>query len=218
MKKSIKILVIIMLVISLNLINFHVVYADPNSSKGFADFDDEDAKKESEKLKEEQKQDTTVIKSTNNYLEDLSVEGYEISPKFDAQILEYEITKQLDVEEINIKATASDSKAKITGIGNVKLTHADNKFRIDVEAESGTVRTYILNVQTKNVKDEPEKIENEENNEEVEVDSKDIVETPNNTNFNSNFIKIGIILVVLLGIIIVIFLLKNKKNNRKAKR
>ena len=48
-------------------------------------------------------------------------------------------------EELNIKAEASNEKAKIKGSGNIKL-EGDN-CRIDVEAENGTIRTYIINYQ-----------------------------------------------------------------------
>ena len=95
----------------------NVVYADPNSSKGFADYTDEQAAEDTNKLVEEQKKEESPVgKSTNNYLDSLEIKGYEITPDFDKQTLEYTIKGNVNSKEITIKAKADDEKAKVEGI------------------------------------------------------------------------------------------------------
>lgn len=99
----------------------NVVYADPNSSKGFADYTDEQAAEDTNKLVEEQKKEESPVgKSTNNYLESLEIEGYEITPDFDKQTQEYTIKGEVKTNQITIKAKADDEKAKIDGVRKYK--------------------------------------------------------------------------------------------------
>ena len=139
MKKIIKFLIVFCITTTF-YINFYNVYGS------FADFTDGDARNQTEKMEQEQNKKFDTLKSNNNYLSSLSVEGYELSPEFDKQTLEYTLNKKIKESEINIKAIADDSKATVTGTGNIKINKNQNKFRIDVTAESGTVRTYIIKI------------------------------------------------------------------------
>ena len=121
--KTIEKLSIIMplLVLISCVICINVVYADPNSSKGFADYTDEQAAEDTNKLVEEQKNEEPLVgKSTNNYLESLEIEGYEITPDFDKQTLEYSIKGKVKKDEITIKAKADDEKASVEGTRKYK--------------------------------------------------------------------------------------------------
>lgn len=139
MKKIIKFL-IVFCITTIFYMNFYNVYGS------FADFTDGDARNQTEKMEQEQNKKFDTLKSNNNYLSSLSVEGYELLPEFDKQTLEYTLNKKIKESEINIKAIADDSKATVTGTGNIKINKNQNKFRIDVTAESGTVRTYIIKI------------------------------------------------------------------------
>lgn len=77
----------------------------------------------------------TQTKSTNNKIKELSVDGYELV-KVDAN--NYTLSVGPNVESINIKATAEDSKAKVTGAGEHKLQNGDNNIEIIVTSESGS--------------------------------------------------------------------------------
>jgi len=85
------------------------------------------------------------VKSTNNYLSNLSVNGYELDKKFSKEILEYTVNLEPDVEKIKINAQLADSSAKVTGTGEKTVSVGSNKFEIIVTAENGSKRTYILN-------------------------------------------------------------------------
>ena len=88
--------------------------------------------------------------STINSLKLLSVEGYEISPEFSSDVLEYSTEVPSSVKSVKINATKTDSKSSVDGIGEKEVDEGINKFEIVVTAENGDKRTYILNV---NVKD-----------------------------------------------------------------
>lgn len=77
----------------------------------------------------------TQTKSTNNKIKELSIDGYELV-RVDAN--NYTLSLGPNVESINIKATAEDSKAKVTGAGEHKLQNGENKIEIIVTSESGS--------------------------------------------------------------------------------
>lgn len=84
--------------------------------------------------------------SSDNTLKSLSIDGYEISPKFNKDTLEYSLEVDESVEKIKISAVSNDSKATVKGIGEVSLTPGENKFEIKVTAENGNVKIYKVNV------------------------------------------------------------------------
>ena len=137
MKKQKKLIITLLIMIVITLINASKVSADPNSSKGFAEFTQEQAAEETKQLEEQQREELqqSIGKSTNNFLENLEVEGYTLSPQFDKQTIEYTLNEKPSNNEINIIATPSDEKATIQGAGKVKIDE-NNQFRIDVTAES----------------------------------------------------------------------------------
>ena len=83
-------------------------------------------------------------KSGNNELNSLSVDNYELVPKFSKDILEYKLELDEDIEKINIKAVANNNKAEITGIGERQLTQGENKIELKVTAENGNERVYKI--------------------------------------------------------------------------
>lgn len=91
-------------------------------------------------------------KSKNNKLSSLSVEGYEISPKFDASVNEYTVTVPSTVEKININAKKADGYAKLDGTGEKTVEEGTNTFEIVVTSETGVANTYklIVNVEDQN--------------------------------------------------------------------
>lgn len=211
MKKK-KILVILMIISCCIMHYFGNAYAAADSSKGFAEYTDEQADKETEEeLKKQEKEiEKTTGKSRNNYLESLEVEGYELTPKFDKQTIDYVIKGEIKSDEIIIKATASDSKATIKGIGNIKIQPDKKQYEINVIAESGTVRTYYiyLNEQIKE-----EAINNLQN---LEIENNMQTEETNSISEN-NFIGKNIFLLLLVVLIIALVIIVIKKKKVKGK-
>ena len=90
--------------------------------------------------------------SSDNTLSSLSIDGYEITPKFNKDTLEYKLEVDEDVEKITIKGKTTDDKAEISGIGEKALTEGENKIEVKVTAENGNEKIYkiIVTVKDKN--------------------------------------------------------------------
>ena len=81
-----------------------------------------------------------------NTLSSLKVDGYELSPVFDSEVLEYSVVVPPNTTKINISATKKDSTSTVSGTGEFEVTEGDNQFKIDVKAQNGDLRTYTINV------------------------------------------------------------------------
>ena len=84
------------------------------------------------------------ILSTNNHLSSLTVDKFELSPKFNKDTLNY--TLSLDSSTVLIKATAEDETATISGTGLKNLQYGENNFVITVTSESGDKKEYHLQI------------------------------------------------------------------------
>lgn len=100
--------------------------------------------------------------SSNNYLKELSIDGYEIA--FDKDTLEYNIKVKSDVNSLDIKAIAEQAGARVEITGNEKFKTGDNTVVITVTAEDGSTREYKINVSKEEAKKEaPLEIEDSSN-------------------------------------------------------
>lgn len=158
----------------------------PPNSAGYADFTEEEAA-EKEKEYEESKNnavtaDYYVGKSSDNYLKSLSIEGYDLYPKFSRQNETYTIyVKDDNINTFNVTAEADNENAKIEGIGNVSVSQEERIINIKVTAENGDLKVYTINIE--NEANKPKKI---------------------------NIFMIVIVIVILIGVILFI-IRKNKK-------
>ena len=93
--------------------------------------------------------------SKNNNLKDLTVtvgeEVYEISPEFDADTLEYQVTVPTGTTSVTVEATRADSTASVDGDGEIEVTEGLNTIPIVVTAQNGEEKTYTLTI---NVEDQ----------------------------------------------------------------
>ena len=87
--------------------------------------------------------------SKDNYLKSLSVDGYDLTPDFNKDTLEYSLELENDIREIKVSAAANDSKSDVDGTGKHELVEGENKITISVTAENGNVRNYIINATVK---------------------------------------------------------------------
>ena len=83
--------------------------------------------------------------SSNNNLESLSVEGYELTPAFDKDTLEYSVKLKPETEAIFINASKEDAYASVNGAGTVAVSEGSNTIKIDVVAENGNIKSYTIN-------------------------------------------------------------------------
>lgn len=91
-------------------------------------------------------QGTTYQGSSNNYLSNLSVKGYELDNTFDKTINDYFINVAKDVKSVNVTANAEDSSAIVTVVGNTDLKEGQNKIIVNITAEDASIRTYRIYV------------------------------------------------------------------------
>ncbi len=105
--------------------------------------------------------------------------------------------------------------------GNIKLEQDKNEYRIDVTAESGTVRTYIIKLKNteKTSNDlEIEEIENivEEEKTESDDEEQNSLETNNKTyNYKLIYISTGTtIALIIITCIIIKFKMKKGKHDK----
>ena len=103
-------------------------------------------------------------KSSNNYLSNLEIEGYDID--FNKNNLEYKIKVDSSVNSLNITASAEDANARVVIYGNDNFKEGENTVTIVVTAEDGSERTYkiLVDKESKKSVEETNKSEDEENN------------------------------------------------------
>ena len=90
-------------------------------------------------------------KSTDSTLSALSIKEGAITPEFKKDVKEYALTVPYEVSEVNVTATANDSKAKVAIDGNKDLKEGENTVKVLVTAENGTSTTYTIKVTRKRV-------------------------------------------------------------------
>ena len=96
--------------------------------------------------------ENSVTKSNNANLSGLSVNGYNITPTFNPNTTSYKLTVPNNVKDLSVNATAQDSKANISISGASSLSVGKNNVIVEVKAENGTKKTYIIEV-TRNKKE-----------------------------------------------------------------
>lgn len=92
-----------------------------------------------------QSETVTYNGSSNNYLEELSVKGYEFENTFRKENITYFMKLDEDITSLGITAKAEDDEAKICIYGNEDIKDG-SKILISVTAENGNVRIYRIYV------------------------------------------------------------------------
>ena len=84
-------------------------------------------------------------RSSVNTLNSLEVEGYELTPEFDPNVTEYNVTVPAGTESVYINITKKDSKSVANGdFKEVALEEGANRCTITVTAENGSKKTYVV--------------------------------------------------------------------------
>ncbi len=111
------------------------------------------------------------IKSANNSLDSLKIEGVTLSPTFSSSVLEYTATLEEDLTKLNITAKTVNNKAKVKIEGNENLKEGTNIIKLTVTAENGSTKTYTVKVikgDETAVAEEPSEDSNDSNNNDVD--------------------------------------------------
>ena len=185
------------------------VLADPNSSHGFADFDENTAAEQANKELQEQgnTEQENQNKSSNNYLSELKVKDLTLKPEFDKQTINYDLGVT-ELDELEIEAVPEDDRATVNGPGKIKLNSGENDIKIDVTAENGTVRTYHIMINKTGKAAENNEIQNEEAI--LNQNQENITQIDESQTSNKNMITYAIATVLIVIIIIIIATRKKK--------
>lgn len=89
--------------------------------------------------------------SKDNTLKSLSVEGYELSPQFNKDTTNYTVSVPDTVEKIKVNAQVNDSTARVSGAGEIELSQGINKIEVVVTAQNGSLKTYTITVDVKDL-------------------------------------------------------------------
>ena len=88
----------------------------------------------------------TVNGSPNNKLSGITIDGYSLTPTFSEDTEKYDLVVDSSVSSVNIRATAIDSKATVSGAGTISLGSGTTIVKIVVKAENGDTRTYQVSI------------------------------------------------------------------------
>ena len=88
----------------------------------------------------------TVNGNQNNKLSGITIDGYSLTPTFCKDTEKYDLVVYSSVSSVNIRATAIDSKATVSGAGTISLGSGTTIVKIVVKAENGDTRTYQVSI------------------------------------------------------------------------
>lgn len=83
----------------------------------------------------------------NNWLKSLEIEGYTITPTFAVNnVTDYSLIVDASVASIKVSGSPVVSTSSVSGTGTINLIEGTNYIKINVVAQTGSVRTYTLTV------------------------------------------------------------------------
>lgn len=85
------------------------------------------------------------IRSGNNKLSSLNVNGGTLNPKFNSNTESYSISVPYSISSLTINAKAEDAKAKVTISNNNLVAEETTAVKVIVTAENGSTKTYTIN-------------------------------------------------------------------------
>ena len=82
----------------------------------------------------------------NNYLSSLMVGDKELMSKEKRAFTEFETTVDAETDQVVLTGKTESNTATTEGFGTYSLNYGDNKVKVEVEAEDGSIRTYTINI------------------------------------------------------------------------
>ena len=90
-----------------------------------------------------------ITPNTNNYLKNLGVNGYTITPSFSSTNSLYNLKAEIGIKNVSVVAEAMSVLSTVSGTGSKTLSWGNNDLIVYVTSQSGSIRTYkiVLNKQ-----------------------------------------------------------------------
>ena len=146
---------------------------------------------------ESNKKNTSSTKEDIPTLEEIKISDEEIKLEKDKYL--YNIEVDYGIEDISIDAIATDSKNKVIIDKPEKLKVGENKITITVTAEDGTITTYIVMVDRKNIDGISESKNLEEQKENINTkDNSKVVKKGNKKNKVLIYFATAILCILLI--------------------
>lgn len=82
----------------------------------------------------------------NNWLSQLAVNGFSLTPAFNSATTSYSLVVGADVSTIRVDAAAVAKTSQVTGTGNYSLNYGNNTINVTCISQSGVSRTYTITV------------------------------------------------------------------------
>ncbi len=82
--------------------------------------------------------------SKNNNLSSLGVEGATLSPSFSTSVTSYTVNLPANTEKIKVTGKKADSRATISGLGEIEVEDGKNTIKVVVTAQNGSSKTYTI--------------------------------------------------------------------------
>lgn len=82
----------------------------------------------------------------NDYLKELTIGDYVLTPAFDPTITEYSLVVPASCATIHVDAKPASEKAKVSGAGDITLGNGVSTIKINCVAENGSSKVYTLDV------------------------------------------------------------------------
>jgi beta-N-acetylglucosaminidase len=82
----------------------------------------------------------------NDYLKELSINGYVLTPAFDPATTEYSLVVPASCTAIHVDAKPASDKARVSGAGDIALGDGVSTIKINCTAENGSSKVYTLDV------------------------------------------------------------------------
>jgi len=82
--------------------------------------------------------------SKDNNLKSLKVDGYELTPAFSKDTLNYTVNVPEGTTSVKVSAIPNDSKADVSGDGTIEVSEGTNNVTLVVRAENGSEKKYTL--------------------------------------------------------------------------
>lgn len=162
------------------------------------------------KLAEDEEKPGNVIEDDKGlYLTSLSIEGIELSPKFEKDNYSYTATlSDFNVNEVNVKAVANKEKANIDISGNTNLVVGENTINLVLTLDGSTEQTVYQIVLTKEGMD---LTATNSNSEATPTSNNDLIGTV------KKYIVIAITVVILMILSVIILVILLRRENKKLK-
>lgn len=131
MRKNIVLIVLITAIISITY-----------NSYSYADTKTEYVKVATSQSKEEKEKEQQ--RKSNNYLESLTIQNYEMYPEFNRNNFKYYVSIPSNTSSLEVEAKAEIEGAKVKITGNNNLSNTENQIKINVTSINGITKTYTI--------------------------------------------------------------------------